>query len=120
MNRVTARPAYAPRMDDRAVLVLCTAPDDDTAARLARALVDARCAACVNLIPGVRSIYRWQGAVEEAREVQLLIKTRDGRVADVERVLRAHHPYEVPEILALPVASGGADYLAWIAAETTD
>ena len=55
-----------------------------------------------------------------AREVQLLIKTRDGRVADVERVLRAHHPYEVPEILALPVASGGADYLAWIAAETTD
>lgn len=105
-------------MNDRALLVLCTAPDDDTATRLAHALLDAGCAACVNLLPGVRSIYRWKGAVEEAREVQLLIKTRVARYADVERVLRAHHPYEVPEIVALPIDAGGADYLAWIEAET--
>jgi periplasmic divalent cation tolerance protein len=107
-------------MDDRPLLVLCTAPDEDTAARLAHALLEARSAACVNLLPGVRSIYRWQGGVEEAREVQLLIKTRAARFAEVERVLRTHHPYEVPEIIALPVDAGGADYLAWLASETAD
>jgi periplasmic divalent cation tolerance protein len=107
-------------MDDRPLLVLSTAPDEDTAARLAHAILDARCAACVNLLPGLRSIYRWKGAVEEAREVQLLIKTRATRFADVERVLRAHHPYETPEIIALPIDAGSADYLAWLAAETAD
>jgi periplasmic divalent cation tolerance protein len=107
-------------MDDRPLLVLCTAPDDDTAAHLAHALLDARCAACVNVLPGLRSIYRWKGAVEEAREVQLLIKTRTARFADVERVLRAHHPYEIPEIIAFPIDAGGADYLAWLTTETTD
>ena len=107
-------------MDDRALLVLCTAPDEDTAARLAHTLLEARCAACVNLLPGVRSIYRWQGAIEDAREVQLLIKTRAARFADVERLLRAHHPYEVPEIIAFPIDSGSADYLAWLASETAN
>ncbi len=105
-------------MSDHAILVLCTAPDDATASRLARALLDARCAACVNLIPGVHSLYRWQGVIEEAREVQLIIKSRASRLAETERVIRALHPYDVPEIIAIRTAGGGADYLAWIASET--
>jgi periplasmic divalent cation tolerance protein len=102
-----------------AIVVLCTAPNEETAERLARALLDAHCVACVNILPGVRSIYRWQGAVEDSREVQLLIKTRRERFDEVKRVIRAVHPFDVPEIIALPVMAGSADYLAWIVAETS-
>lgn len=105
-------------MVSTAIVVLCTAPSEEVAERLARALLEARCVACVNLVPGLRSLYRWKGAVEEAHEVQLLIKTRRARFADVERVLRAEHPYEVPELIALPIVAASADYLAWLAAET--
>lgn len=104
-------------MENAAIVVLCTAPDDEAATRIASALLDARCVACVNLVPGVRSLYRWKGAVTDAHEIQLLIKTRADRFADVERVVRATHPYEVPELLALPIVAGSADYLAWITAE---
>ena len=105
-------------MSDSAIVVLCTVPTEEVAERIARALLEARCVACVNIVPAVRSLYRWNGAVEDARELQLLIKTRETRYDDVERVIRAAHPYEVPEIIALPVVRGSADYLAWIAAET--
>ncbi len=105
-------------MESTAIVVLCTAPSEEVAERLARALLEARCVACVSLVPGLRSLYRWKGAVEEAREVQLLIKTRSERFADVERVLRAEHPYEVPELIALPIVAASADYLAWLVAET--
>ena len=105
-------------MSDSAIVVLCTVPSEEVAERIARALLDARCVACVNIVPAVRSLYRWDGALEDVRELQLLIKTRDARYADVERVIRAAHPCEVPEILALPIVHGSADYLAWIAAET--
>jgi periplasmic divalent cation tolerance protein len=104
-------------MENPAIIVLCTAPSEEVAERLARALLDARCAACVSITQRVRSIYRWKGAIEDAQEVQLLIKTHRERFADVERVVRANHPYEVPELLALPVVAGSADYLAWLAAE---
>ena len=100
-----------------AIIVFCTAPSDEVAERVARALLDARCVACVSIVPGLRSLYRWRGAVEDAREVQLLIKTERGRFAEVERIVRASHPYEVPELLALPIVAGSEDYLAWIAAE---
>lgn len=94
-----------------------TAPDAETAARIARALVEERLAACVNLVPGVRSIYRWRDRVEDEAEVLLVIKTRAERVEALGERLRALHPYEVPELVALPVAAGLAPYLEWVAAE---
>jgi len=98
-------------------VALSTAPDADTAARIARALVEERLAACVNLVPAVRSIYRWRDRIEDAAEVLLVIKTRAERVEALAARLRALHPYELPELVALPVADGLAPYLDWVAAE---
>ena len=98
-------------------LALSTAPDAETGARIARALVEERLAACVNLVPGIRSLYRWQGAIQDDTEVMLVIKTRHDRVDALADRLRALHPYEVPELLALPVEAGLAPYLDWVAAE---
>jgi periplasmic divalent cation tolerance protein len=101
--------------DDEPLLVLCTAPaSNDTAPTLARGLVEARLAACVNVIPGLRSFYRWEGTVQDDAEVQLLIKTCRRRLAEVERWLAEHHPYDVPEMLALPIAGGSNAYLSWL------
>lgn len=100
------------------LLVLSTCPDPGTAQRLARALVDERLAACVSVLPGLASTYRWQGRVEQAVEVQLLAKTTaDRRDALVAR-LAALHPYELPEILVVETATGLPAYLDWVAAET--
>jgi periplasmic divalent cation tolerance protein len=98
-------------------VALSTAPDGETAARIARTLVEERLAACVNVVPAVRSIYRWQGRVEDDAEVLLVIKTRAERVDALAERLRALHPYELPELVALPVAAGSAPYLDWLAAE---
>ncbi len=105
-------------MDTKAIAILCTAPDMEVAARLSRGLVDARLAACVNAIPGVRSFYRWQGEVKEDPEVQLIIKTRANRYPDVERWILEHHPYEVPELLAFSIEAGSPSYLKWLEQET--
>ena len=100
-----------------ALLVLCTAPSAEVAAGLARALVEARLAACGNVLPGLRSIYRWQGRVEDEPEALLLLKTsRQGFPALRDELLRLH-PYQVPEVLALPVEAGSASYLEWLAAQ---
>ena len=96
----------------------CTCPDPDSAGRLARALVEERLAACVNLLPGVRSVYRWQGTVEEAAEVLLLIKTTRDRLDALAARVRALHPYELPELLAVEAAGGLPGYLDWVAAES--
>jgi periplasmic divalent cation tolerance protein len=96
-----------------------TAPDEAVAARIARTLVDERLAACANLVPGVRSIYRFQGVVEDEREVLLVIKTRADRIAALAERLRALHPYDVPELLVLPTAGGLAPYLDWVRAEAS-
>jgi periplasmic divalent cation tolerance protein len=101
-----------------AVIVLVTAGSRAEAERLASALVSERLAACVNVLPRVVSIYRWRGAVERASEVLLVIKTRRALVARVDRCVRTLHSYEVPEVLALPVAAGSRRYLAWLMAET--
>jgi periplasmic divalent cation tolerance protein len=98
--------------------VLMTAPDEACARRIARALVEERLAACVNLLPGLQSIYRWQGAVEEASEVLLVAKTRASRVAALAARVRALHPYALPEVVALPVADGSRAYLRWVVAES--
>ena len=95
-----------------------TAPDADTARRIARTLVDERLIACANLLPGVTSIYRWQGATEEAAEVLVVMKTRPGLLDRLFARAAALHPYEVPELLALPVAGGLEAYCRWEAEET--
>lgn len=100
------------------LLILTNAPDENTAHSIARSLVEQKLVACVNLLPGIRSIYRWQGAIEEAAEVTMLIKTTQERYADVEAAIRLVHPYEVPEIIALPVTAGLPAYLEWVALET--
>ena len=100
------------------LLVLTTLPDRAAALKLARMLVDARLAACVNVGASCTSVYRWQGAVEEADEVCLLIKSTTERYAELETVLRRHHPYELPEILAVRSDRGLPDYLEWVLHET--
>jgi periplasmic divalent cation tolerance protein len=99
-------------------LCLCTCPDRPGAEAIAQALVEERLAACVNLLPGVTSIYRWDGGVERAEEVQLLIKTTAARLPALAERLRALHPYDVPELIALEAVGGLSEYLNWIAAET--
>jgi periplasmic divalent cation tolerance protein len=103
---------------DQSLLVMTNLADGASAQALARALVERRLAACVNLLPAVQSIYRWQGAVEEAAEVTLLIKTTAARYAELEQAIRALHPYELPEVIAVPVSAGLPAYLGWIAQET--
>lgn len=101
----------------QALLVIANCPDEACANRIALAVVEAGLAACVNLLPRVQSVYRWQGAIESASEVPLLIKTTAGRYAELEAAIRELHPYDVPEIIALPIAQGLPAYLEWLAAE---
>ncbi len=101
-------------------LVLCTCPDTPTAQALARQLVERRLAACVNLLPPMQSVYRWQGQVEQAGEVQLLAKTCADRLDALTAAIVQLHPYELPEILALTPSAGLPAYLDWIRAETRE
>lgn len=103
---------------EQAIMVLTNLGDMESARTLARALVERRLAACVNLLPGVQSVYRWQGVVEEAAEVTMLIKTSAARYAELEQAIRQLHPYELPEIISAPVAAGLPAYLEWIVQET--
>jgi periplasmic divalent cation tolerance protein len=100
------------------LVILTNCPDEATADRIARTLVEQRLAACVNRLAPVRSTYRWRGAIEQAIEVPLLIKATRERYPEVEAAIRSLHPYEVPEIIALPIALGYAPYLRWVADET--
>ncbi|POA99160.1 divalent-cation tolerance protein CutA [Chromobacterium sinusclupearum] len=95
-------------------MVVCNVPDSQLAGQIAATLVSERLAACVNILAPCRSVYRWQGAVEQADEVPLLIKTRRDAYPALEARLLELHPYEVPEIIALPVASGLPAYLTWV------
>jgi periplasmic divalent cation tolerance protein len=99
------------------IVVLSTCGSEEEAVRIAKRLVEGRVAACVNLIPRIRSIYRWEGKVEDATEWMLLIKTSRERYDALAIVLEAAHSYELPEVLALPVIAGSANYLAWLDAE---
>jgi periplasmic divalent cation tolerance protein len=104
---------------DVAMLVLSTLPGPEKAAEIARALVEERLAACVNLVPAVRSIYRWQGAISDDTETLAIIKTTAARYDELARRLVELHPYEVPEVIAIPVAAGHAAYLAWLGDSVT-
>jgi len=103
--------------DVSALVVLSTFPDAAKAAEVGRVLVDEQLAACVNLVPAIRSIYRWQGAVHDDAEALAIIKTTPERYPALASRLAALHPYEVPEILALPLADGHPPYLAWLAGQ---
>lgn len=103
---------------EQSVLVMTNLPDESVALALARQLVERGLAACVNRVTGVRSIYRWQGAIEEADEITLFIKTTQARYAELEAAIKVLHPYQVPEIIVLPITGGLQSYLDWIAHET--
>lgn len=108
-----------PAENHDALVVLTNLPDRETALRLARMLVDRRLAACVNILGGCASIYRWKGEVEIAEEVPVFIKTRQALYGEVEAAIRGLHPYELPEIIAVPIVRGLSGYLAWVGSETT-
>ena len=106
-------------MEAQPILVMITAPGENTAREIADRLVNERIAACVNILPGVVSIYTWQGEPNEDDEVMLIVKSTQGMFYDrLVPAVRQIHPYDVPEIIALPIIQGSEDYLAWIA-ETT-
>jgi periplasmic divalent cation tolerance protein len=107
-----------PAPAEGACLVLCTAPPE-AAHDIARALVEERLAACVSLVPGLRSVYRWEGALRDDPETQLLIKTRTERLQALSGRLEALHPYEVPELLVIEPSGGSTAYLAWLVAQSS-
>lgn len=100
--------------------VLMTAPDRETALRVVRTLVEEHLAACANVIPGLRSVYWWDGEVEEADEVLALLKTREDRVAALMERAVALHPYDVPEVLVADVREGFGPYLEWVMRESVE
>ena len=100
------------------LLVMTVLPDAESAARMTRAVLESRLAACVNRLAPCESEYWWRGEIETTQEWPLLIKTTQDRYTALEAAIRLAHPYEVPEIVALPVAAGFAPYLAWVAQET--
>jgi periplasmic divalent cation tolerance protein len=95
-------------------IVLCTVPDEAAAKQIATALVEEKLAACVNIVPGITSVYRWKGAIETAPELLLIIKTTRAVYTRLQDRIRALHPYELPEIIAVSLDQGLPDYLAWI------
>lgn len=103
---------------DTVLLVMTNMPDAASASRLAQSLVEARLAACVNILPGMQSVYRWQGAIEQAQETVMLIKTVQGRYVELEEAIRQAHPYDVPEIIAVPPVAVWPPYAAWVGQET--
>jgi len=97
-----------------AVVILCTAPDEASAHRLAALALEAKLAACVTLLPGATSLYVWQGQLEQASEIQLLLKSSAAHQQALMDLLKREHPFEVPELLALPVQHGDSEYLSWL------
>ena len=95
-------------------IVLSTCGDRETAERIAHRLVEQRLAACVNILPGVQSVYRWQGTVESASEVLILVKTKASLIQEVQSTIASLHSYDVPEFLVLPICGGSEAYMAWL------
>ena len=105
-------------MSSEYCLVLCTCPDSQAADAIAAKLVDAGLAACVNIVPGLRSVYIWKGARETAQEHLLIIKSRKAAYAGIETAILSLHPYELPEVISVPIEAGLPAYLQWIGEST--
>ena len=105
-------------MAENHIVTLCTVPDRESGERIAHALVEERLAACVNLVPGLTSVYRWQGKVEKEAECLLIIKTGVSRFEVLKQRIASLHPSKVPEIIALPIIHGSREYLDWITEST--
>ena len=105
-------------MAENHIVTLCTVPDRESGEKIARALVEEHLAACVNIVAGVASVYRWKGKVERAEECLLIIKTGVSRFDVLKRRIQELHPYELPEIIALPIIHGSREYLKWITDST--
>ncbi len=101
-------------METEARVVLCTVPTGDIAAQIARELIQRRLAACVNVIPGITSVYRWKGSITTDAEQLLVIKTSSSLMDSLQQAIQELHPYELPEIIAVPIVGGLPAYLAWI------
>jgi len=104
----------------RILLILTNFPDETSARKLAKILVEQRLAACVNILQGCTSIYRWQGQIETTGEIPVLIKTTREQYKAVEQIIKSQHPYELPEVIAVPLDNGLPAYLQWITNETTE
>jgi len=100
--------------DDDAIVVFVTAPNGEEATRLAELLVGAHLAACVQILPEMESVYRWEGKIQRQSEILLIAKTTTEKFAELEKEVRALHSYETPEILAVPIVAGSSPYLAWL------
>lgn len=101
-------------MAENHIVILCTVPDRGSGEQIARALVEERLAACVNLVPGAVSIYRWEGKLEQQDEVLMIIKTVAGRFEAVRAAICLSHPYDTPEIIAVHITDGDPKYLSWL------
>jgi len=106
-------------MTEKPQIVLNTCPDTETARRIADALVEQGLAACVNIVPGIQSVYRWQGKIECDNELLLIIKSQSSCYAELEQTIQTLHPYELPEIVTVPIESGLPAYLDWIQTTTS-
>lgn len=102
------------------IVILSTCESEADARRIATHLVERRLAACVNIMPGATSVYRWKGSIETAQECILVIKSRRDLIGTIEEEFRSIHPYEVPELIALPVTGGATSYLHWLSSELED
>lgn len=107
-------------MPEQILLVLCTAPNDGTAERLADLLVSERLAACVNITQPIKSVFRWDNKIDHEQESLLVIKSTATRYPELEQKLKKEHPYELPEIIALPIQQGLSDYLQWVEENTCE
>jgi len=113
-NHFPQRVRYIQGMSPDLQIVLCTTPDRETAEMIADTLVSQQLAACVNILPGVTSVYRWKGSVEHSEELLLVIKTSQTVWPMLEAQIQALHPYELPEIVAVPIKTGEAEYIQWL------
>jgi periplasmic divalent cation tolerance protein len=104
---------------DSHIVVFITAPDTDEAGKIAGILLEKRLAACVNTVPGVNSIFRWQGNLESEHEILLIVKSKASRFPEIIETVKQNHSYEVPEVIALPVIGGNEDYLDWLEKEVS-
>jgi len=119
IHRANAAHRHGPMPHTDAIVVMTTLSSSDEAVRLVRALLERRLIACGTVLPGGRSLYRWQGKISDEQEVVILLKTRSARLETLQIAFDELHPYKVPELLALSVTAGNAKYLDWINAETT-